>query len=314
MNHFTNQYSDVINEALHTTLQSTWFYKQEIYVVDGLLTALIVTYDDIKDDVREYRLNDTWEQFLSRMTRVKPDWGSFSKDNILQMASERPHMTMGGWEGRTIYFIKGGNNAEFWTSEKAREDINLLLSSSARLWGETIEFEVTNAHKLIATGREHFADFERFVRVVFNFLFKTHISNGRAQVRSEPENEGIEIRDIIFANRSEKGFWKDLKDKYSCSEVVIDAKNTRELTRDDLRQLYCYLKPALGFWGFLVCRISPPEKIHAYNRTLFKNFNQSRGVMILCDEDMRRMVDMARRGHDASDYVRDRLSEFSRTI
>ena len=36
--------------------------------------------------------------------------------------------------------------------------------------------------------------------------------------------------------------------------------------------------PALGFWGFVVCRGPQHEKIHAFNRTLFKNFCQQRGL------------------------------------
>jgi len=92
------------------------------------------------------------------------------------------------------------------------------------------------------------------VRVIFNFLFRGELGEGRPQTRTEPETEGVEIRDLLFSNIAETGFWKDLKDKYSASEIVVDAKNTDESTRDDLRQLYCYLKPALGFWGFIVCR------------------------------------------------------------
>jgi hypothetical protein len=48
--------------------------------------------------------------------------------------------------------------------------------------------------------------------------------------------------------------------------------------------LYCYLKPALGFWGFIVCRSQPSDQIQAFNRTLFKNVSQQRGVLILCDD------------------------------
>ncbi len=314
MTHFIDKYGDIINDILHDTLPSTLFYKQEVYEVPGLLTALLITYDDVTDDIREYHLSTTWEEFIARMSRVKPDWMHFSKDNIIKMASERPQMTMGGWEGRTIYFIRGGNTAAFWTDEKAKEDITLLLRSSATIRGELIEYEVSNARSLIPIGSTHFADYEKFVRVVFTYLFELHLSNGKAQVRSEPENEGVEIRDIIFANKSEKGFWKDLKDKYFCTEVIIDAKNKEELTMDDLRQLYCYLKPALGFFGFIVCRFPQPDKIHAFNRTLFKNFSQSRGVMIFSDDDLRRMVIIARRGKDASDYLREKMSEFSRSV
>jgi hypothetical protein len=152
------------------------------------------------------------------------------------------------------------------------------------------------------------------VRVIFNFLFRGELGEGRPQSRTEEEDEGVEIRDLLYSNNANSGFWKDLKDKYSASEIVVDAKNKDKLTRDDLRQLYCYLKPALGFWGFLVCRSEQPAWIRAFNRTLFRNFNQSRGLLILCDDDLRRMVQMKNRGQNPLAYLSERMSEFIRSI
>lgn len=313
MSHFTEPYADFINEKLHYSLQSTWFYKQEIYEIPGLLTALFVTYDGIDEDIREHYLEVTWEQFVQRMSQVKPDWANFSRDLMAQFA-EQPGKTMGGWEGRTIYFIKGGSNPEFWQPAKAAADLTTLMVGSSLLLGDLIQHEMDQLSTLIPVGRKHFADYERFVRICFNFIFHRNLGEGNPQVRTEPGNDGIEIRDIICANQAKSGFWKDLKDKYSCSEIVIDAKNKNEVDRDDLRQLYCYLKPALGLFGFIVCRSAPPENIYAYNRTLFQNFSQSRGVLIVSDSDLRRMLSIARRGREASDYMRDLMSAFVRSV
>jgi hypothetical protein len=152
------------------------------------------------------------------------------------------------------------------------------------------------------------------VRVVLNFLFVGQLGEGKSQSRTEPEDEGVEIRDLIFANGAESGFWSDLKHKYSVSEVVVDAKNKDAITRDDLRQLYCYLKPALGFWGFIVCRSEQSALVNAFNRTLFRNFNQERGVLILHDGDMRRMVQIKLAGQDPGAYLQKLMSDFARSI
>lgn len=313
MNHFALSYAKRVGEILHDVLWSTWFYKFEIIEVPGLVTALLVTYDNQKDDEYIVVSDMSREEFLQRMSRVKPDWAYFSLENLQGLAA-LPHKTIGGWEGRTIYFIKGGSNPEYWSTEKARIDTVMLISNSYQMQGPIMQHEIQNLAKSIPVGQEHCHNFEDFIKVAVNFLFIEHLGEAKLQARTEPGNEGVEIRDIICQNRAETGFWKDLKNKYSCSEVIFEAKNTIELTRDNLRQIYCYLKPALGFWGFIVCRAEQPPKVHAYNRTLFQNFSQQRGVLILSDVDLRKMVEIKMNKHDPSDYLRDKMSEFVRSI
>jgi hypothetical protein len=221
---------------------------------------------------------------------------------------------MGGWEGRTIYFIKGGEFPEFWSTERAQIDGMALLTSAAKMYGPLVVHEIENVSKTIPIGQQYSNEYERFNRMALNFLFLGHLGVCKLQQRTEPGNEGLEIRDLICSNKSEKGFWADIKQKYSCSEALFEAKNKSVLDRDDLRQTYCYLKPALALWAFVICRLEQPEKIYAYNRTLFKNFSQTRGVLILSDKDTLRMARMRLRGLDPSDYLTDRMAEFIRGI
>ncbi len=314
MSHFVEPFATRVNEILHDVFGGTRFYKKEIIEVPGLLTALLVTHEGIRDDSLELHEHMSWEQFLDRMAHVKPDWKHFNRSIIERLATSPDMMGMGGSEGRTFYFIRGGRYPEQWTVLKAQEALIPLLTGMSAMVPEIIRWEIEHLREIVPVGREHFAEFEHIVRVVFNFLFAGRLGQGRAQVRTEPENEGTEIRDLIFANVAESGFWKDLKDKYAVSEVIVDAKNAETLTRDDLRQLYCYLKPALGFWGFLACRADQPEVIHAFNRTLFKNFSQKRGLLIISEDDLRRMVAIRLRGGEPSDYLRDKMSEFLRSI
>jgi hypothetical protein len=73
MAHFLDQYADRLNELLHSALPATRFYKQELIEVPGLLTAILVTHDGVRDDEREIRANMTWQDFLARMATLKPD-------------------------------------------------------------------------------------------------------------------------------------------------------------------------------------------------------------------------------------------------
>ena len=311
--HFAIDYAKRINEILHTHLLSTWSYKHEIIDISGIAVALLITYDDIRDDAYETFSNVDWTFFITRMSKVKPDWASFPSD-LMRKFSEHPDKTMLGWEGRTIYFIKGGRFPEFWSTDKAQIDGMVLLKGGATAYYPIALYQIENVSKNIPTGQQYCREYEDFNRKAINFLFIEHLGECKIQQRTEPGNEGLEVRDLICSNKSEKGFWADIKQKYSCSEALFEAKNKDELDRDDLRQTYCYLKPALGLWGFVICRSEQPDKIHAYNRTLFKNFNQSRGVLILSDKDTLRMAKMRVRGQDPSHYLTERMAEFSRSI
>ena len=136
---------------------------------------------------------------------------------------------MMGYEGRTIYFIKSGKNPEQWTIAQANNDATKLVTGSLSVWGTLIQFEAEHLRDRIPTRHANFRQFEDQVRIIFNFLFRGDLGEGKAQSRTESENEGIEIRDIVFANNADLGFWKDLKDKYSATEIVVDAKNTEAL-------------------------------------------------------------------------------------
>jgi len=313
MNHYTKDYVIALNEYLHMYLTSTWFYRHQVYEVPGILTALLITYDDIDEDIFELYDDTNWEKFLERMSKVKSDWSSISKETMEALA-EQPHKTMAGWEGRTIYFIRGGNNPEYWASDKAFEDAKKVLLSSFQIHGPLILDEAENIDGLIPRGKKSYLDYENFVRVCINYIFSGQLAETKAQSRTEPGNEGVEIRDLLAHNIADAGFFHDLKNKYSCSEILFDSKNKDEISRNDLRQIYCYLKPAIGLWGFIVCRTEQPKKINLYNRTLFQNFTQNRGVLILNDSDLRKMIKMRLRGHDPSEHMQKLMSSFLRSL
>src|SRR5271157_110117 len=82
MGHFIEAYADRLGELLHFNLAPNWFYKQEILEVPELLTAILVTYDGVTDDQRGIHTNSSWETFLERMAKVKPDWIHFDRNHI----------------------------------------------------------------------------------------------------------------------------------------------------------------------------------------------------------------------------------------
>jgi hypothetical protein len=219
MAHFMSRYADRVNEILHDWA-GPLFFKQEIVEVPGLVTGLLITYDGIKDDTRETFDHMSWTEFLDRMSLIKSDWKHFDRKNFEEL-NKTPHKNILGWEGRTIYFLKGGSHPEQWTAADAEKNSILLLTRSFQLWGSLIAVEAQHIKENIPVGAKYFRNYEHQVRVIWRFLFLGDLGEGQAQSRTEPENEGVEIRDLIFANRADAGFWKDLKDKYSVSEVVV---------------------------------------------------------------------------------------------
>jgi hypothetical protein len=200
MTHFIDEFADRVNEILHE-YQGTRFFKQEIVEVPGLLAGLLITYDGVRDDSRETRDRMSRTEFLERMSLVKPDWRDFDL-RLMEELGKQPHRGMNGWEGRTIYFLKGGSHPEQWTAAQADSIAMALLKASAHLLGPMIQWEAEHLKENIPTGREHFRQYEHQVRVIWNFLFMGELGEGQFQSRTEPENEGVEIRDIVLAVQS----------------------------------------------------------------------------------------------------------------
>jgi len=308
--HYALEYAKRVNELLHSCLWPTWFYKHEVYEVPNVATGLFITYDNQKDDEFEIHTNVKWKRFRLRLTKITKQWASLSL-NTMKKLSKSTEKTIGGWERRTIYFFKGGNDPNSWMPAKAETDVYALLAGASKTWGPLVLDRVSRVRELIPSGRDHFKDYQDHVRVTINFLFIGQLGEAKPQVRIE---SGLEIRDLICQNRSDSGFWKDLKDKYSCTEILFDAKNTEKLTREDIRQVYSYLKPAMGLWGFIVCRAPQGDNIIAFNREQFNNYQQKRGVLILTDDDLLRMARIKLSKQDPSEYMRDRMSEFVRSV
>lgn len=311
--HFAVPFTEALLDFLHRYLISTWYYKAEIIEVPGLLTAVLVTYDDQEKDVIVVNDQLSYEEFLERMSKVKADWKYFYREHYEKLCDE-PHRLIGGWEGRTIYCSRGGAYPEYWQPDQAVDFASKLIYGTANLQGPILEEQAKNLDQIIPKGKTNWRDYEDFVRIVINFLFREHLGEAKAQVRNEPGNEGLEIRDLVAHNRAESGVFLDLKAKYQNAEILFEVKNKDEITRDDLRQLYCYLKPAIGLWGFIVCRGQPKEPILAYNRTLFQNFAHARGVAIITDHDLRKMIDMKKRERDPAEHIQELYSNFIRSI
>ena len=210
MTHFTDDYRKRVNTIFHNVLNPVWFYSYEVFVVPGVLTGLFVSYDGISDDVTQIHDDCSWNEFLKRVTAIDPDWDC-TPEFMKEVAATRPEFVMGGWLRRTPHIIKAGQHREQWSEESAIKDATALIMSTAKGTPVVIQNEIEHLREIVPPGPKYFKAFEHIVRVVFNFLFVGELGEGKAQSRTLSEEEGIEIRDLIFANKAEYGFWSDLK-------------------------------------------------------------------------------------------------------
>jgi len=146
MIHFIEGYADRVNELLHDWFGMS-FFKQEIIEVPGLLDGVLITYDGVRDDAREQLGRMSWQKFLARMSVIKPDWKYFDR-KIMKRFMEEPRC-MGGWEGRTIYFLRGARYREQWTSTVAEEDVVPLMTGILSRWGQLIQMELEHMRETI---------------------------------------------------------------------------------------------------------------------------------------------------------------------
>jgi hypothetical protein len=130
----------------------TRFFRQEIIEVPGVVSSILVTFDGVRDDVREMS-QMTLDQFVARMTRVKSDWATIRKEDLLAPLKDHPEKTIKGWEARTIYVIRGGQYPEQWTKVSAAMDAAMLLGPAARaVAADIIHSQVTNLRTIIPVG------------------------------------------------------------------------------------------------------------------------------------------------------------------
>lgn len=125
-------------------------------------------------------------------------------------------------------------------------------------------------------------------------------------------------RDLIFENRAEAGFWKEVREIYSGSGIIIDAKNYQnKITGDVVRGFAAkYLKShGLGRLGILVARVIPDDvkEPNSQNertsgavdaqKNLWRD-NPHKMVLLLDQNDLIQMLEMKTKGHNPTDLLR----------
>lgn len=154
-------------------------------------------------------------------------------------------------------------------------------------------------------GKEFWNVYQDLVGEIFCYLFVPPLGKPDPQSRAE---DGLEIRDYVFPNRAESGFWINVKTEYKGSYAVVEAKNKAELEKNDVLQLEDYLQTKqLGLFGILTSRgLSEPAKDQ--RRKAYTTAGKM--IVLLDDKDISQMILKKGRGEKPEEVLYDRIDAY----
>lgn len=99
---------------------------------------------------------------------------------------------------------------------------------------------------------------------------------------------GDKRRDIVFENNAESGIFANMRIKHKATHIVVDAKNTENITPDDISRVADYLNDNIGRVAFIISR--KKEDMRILKQSLDQLLNQDKVVLFICDEDLKRWI------------------------
>lgn len=125
-------------------------------------------------------------------------------------------------------------------------------------------------------------------------------------------NSKKHIRDLGFYNCRQSPFTNELYEKYSCSEVVFEFKNVNELESQYINQMNRYLTETTGYFGIIITRNNPAQKIMDNIIDLWSS--KRKCILVLNDNDILKMCEIYLMGGKTHrtpiDVIKDKHSDF----
>lgn len=157
-------------------------------------------------------------------------------------------------------------------------------------------------------GKAGWRKFEEISAEIFSFLFVPPLSEPRMQARNK---DGTSIRDAIFPNYADSGFWSVLDRRHQGRFIVLESKNYREpIGQAPVNQMSRYLRgKALGKVGFIASRFDVKPEAVAVQEEVFRDLDQL--VLFVSDFDFAQMVALKHISDDPESYLQRMVDDFS---
>jgi hypothetical protein len=154
-----------------------------------------------------------------------------------------------------------------------------------------------------ATGKNDWKEYQNLVEEAFTHLFVPPLEKPKQQSRAE---DGLEIRDVVFPNRVDSGFWSIVRTEYKAAYIVVEAKNKETVDKNDVLQLSDYLvEKQLGLFGILVGR-KIEQSANDQRRKAYST-DPSRMIVLLDDNDVKDLMIKKSRQENPEDVLKDRI-------
>ena len=156
-------------------------------------------------------------------------------------------------------------------------------------------------------GKDHWRDYELFAEEVLPFLFKPHFTRFRSQVRRGSGDRP----DLVCRNEGQHKFCKIILQKHDARYVVFEVKNQAKPEVGHLREMDAFLTPATtGRFGILLVRQPPKQPQTLYKRLGDLLKEKEKMIVVLCDDDVLKMLDMRIRLSEPMDYLEERYDHY----
>jgi O-acetyl-ADP-ribose deacetylase (regulator of RNase III) len=158
-----------------------------------------------------------------------------------------------------------------------------------------------------ALGKEAWQEYEDISIKLFESLFSPPLASPKIQTRTDSQ---LSIRDAVFPNYAENGYWSILDRRYGAQMIVLECKNhTAPIGQEAVNQVSRYLRnDALGKIAFIASRHDPSEEALKARSDVFRD--QKVIVIFLSDFDFIQMSELKRVGQAPEIYIQRKVEDF----
>lgn len=259
-NNFTQ--IDFENYLFNVLLKSDNFknVKKEVMIPKTYIRAdITVTSKDNKTWLIECKNNSTFTmENLQRIVLQIQRYMQVSKfDNyVLAFPGLLPDVQVDFLKKNSITIWDAKVLATQFSSEIASiaHPVFQAIFTSIKSTNASQEQEFINQLQICDKGKKSWQDYQKLVGKILEYLFCPPLENPLPQQR---DKYNVNIRDFIFPNYADHGFWKSIKDRYNADYIIVDAKNcTDKISKKDVTQIANYMKAkGAGMFAIIVTRI-----------------------------------------------------------